>query len=458
MAAVSKSTDRSRSCSIVIPAFNRYELTVNCIRSVRENTRAGTYTLIVVDNGSTDATACLESADIIVHWPENRGFAKACNFGADVVREAKSIVFLNNDTEVAPGWLPALRKSLAMPKAGIAGSFMHYPGGATQHAGIDFIQSPPIVATNIQELMPPGYVPAVSGACMAVRREVWDQLNGFNEAYWNGYEDVDLCLRAQDVGWKTYYDPASQVMHLESQSGPERFAQIGNNMELLQKLFSHLVTAQEGTDILIPAMRAHKLKKLVDTIEQTTPERHSIHFMVTRGSDCHEVLGKSNDLYTVHLDNGDTWGHRLNAMYRKTKESYLFLGSDDSEFCIAWLREALATMGNMQGVVSVNDGVQPEGTLALVSRQYIDQLSGCFDTPNVIIYPGYHHNYSETELFQTARRRHRFAYARTSMVRHMHPINGSAPPDEVYALGNEHSEEDAHLHFERANRLWRMYQ
>lgn len=418
---------------------------------------AGTYTLVVVDNGSEDEMRAFEDADVVIHNPVNLGFARACNQGAAAVPDAKSLVFLNNDTEVAPKWLSALRKSLGMPKAGIAGSFLHYPGGATQHAGIDFIQQPPIAAVNIQELRPPGYVPAVTGACMAVRREVFDALGGFDEGYWNGYEDVDLCLRAQDLGWKTYYDPASQVMHLESQSGPERFAAIGSNMERLQSRFNHLVTRQSGTvAILIPAMRPQLLLHLIENIEAMTPQAHTLHFMVEKDSDCHRVLDK-HPLVNLHLDEGGTWGERLNYMYGMTIEPYVFCGADDIAFQSNWLPQALEVMGDMQGVVSVNDTIRTEGTLPLVSRQYIDQLSGCFDTPNVLIYPGYKHNYSETELYATAMRRGRFRYAQRSFVQHRHPINGSAPHDEVYALGNRNLGHDEHLFNDRAKKLWRKY-
>ena len=148
--------------------------------------------------------------------------------------DATTLVYLNNDTEVAPNWLPALRAQLKLPKVGIAGAFAHYPGGVTQHAGVEFIQSPPLVAQNILEFRPPGYVPAVSAVCMAIKRKAFDAVGGFDEGYWNGYEDIDLCLKVNEAGYKVHDSPDAQVMHYESASGPERFARVGDNIPRLQ--------------------------------------------------------------------------------------------------------------------------------------------------------------------------------------------------------------------------------
>jgi len=110
-------------------------------------------------------------------------------------------------------------------------------------------------------------------------------------------------------------------------------------------------------------------------------------------------------------------------------------------------------MRQVDGVVSVNDVLTGEGTLALVSMRYIREESGCVDTPNVIIYPGYHHNFSERELFLTAQRRNRFAYCAQAVVEHLHWLNGKVPTDDVYVLGQSTWDLDMAMHLSRL-RLW----
>lgn len=68
---------------------------------------------------------------------------------------------------------------------------------------------------------------------MAVHRNCWDQLGGFDESFWNGYEDVDLCIRASRGGWSIRYEPDAVVTHHESASGPERWSRVRENIALL---------------------------------------------------------------------------------------------------------------------------------------------------------------------------------------------------------------------------------
>ena len=131
----------------------------------------------------------------------------------------------------------------------------------------------------------------------------------------------------------------------------------------------------------------------------------------------------------------------------------MFLGADDVQFHPGWLEAAMNTMVAIDGVVAVNDMFNPTGTLALVSRRYIDQQGGTGDDTGAIIHRGYFHNYSETELFNTARHRGRFAYCGASVVEHMHWAPGKSEHDEVYRLGDHHTGQDRDLHLSRQH-LW----
>lgn len=146
------------------------------------------------------------------------------------------LVFLNVDTEPQPGWLPPLVHALSMPGVGIAGSRLVYPDGRLQHAGVD-VHRPggrPVPA-NRQTEREAEDVEAVTAACMAVRRRAFDLAGGFDEGYWNGAEDVDLCLTVRSLGMRVRYEPASVVVHHESATGPERWAAVGANLDRLAR-------------------------------------------------------------------------------------------------------------------------------------------------------------------------------------------------------------------------------
>lgn len=215
--------------SIIIPLFDRVDLTLACIDAIEDNTDHNDYELILVDNGSSDQTALM---DVSVRNPRNRGFAVACNQGARA-STGDVLVFLNNDTEVQPGWLGPLLD--AMP--GVAGPKLVYPDGSIQSAGItvDFSQPPGREAVNNQTDTPGGRVDAVTGACLAIDRATFMDAGGFDAGFWNGYEDVDLCLKAGGA----LFAPESVVIHHESQSDTrERFRAVSDNVRLLRARWS----------------------------------------------------------------------------------------------------------------------------------------------------------------------------------------------------------------------------
>ena len=203
--------------------------------------------------------------------------------------------------------------------------------------------------------------------------------------------------------------------------------------------------------ILIPTLkRPYRLAPLVENIHKTTTIPHKIYFM-TGDIESQQILDELNE--TCFVDHGDTWPNRINALFHKTMEPYVFLCSDYSWFHPGWDSIAMERMEDIDGIVVVNDLHNPNGTLALVSRNYIDTMSGCIDTPNVVIYPGYKHNYSDGELFCTARIRGKWAQCTDSIVEHLHPHAGKAPHDEVYAMGDAWNDGDAATFASRTH-LW----
>jgi GT2 family glycosyltransferase/tetratricopeptide (TPR) repeat protein len=256
--------------SIIIPTLNRLDLTRRCLESIRQDDAGSPYEVIVVDNGSRDGTTEFlktQQADgqlRSVLNSENVGFARACNQGARLAR-GEHLLFLNNDTEVRAGWLDALIEIVQADKnVSAVGSKLLFPDGTIQHAGVAILDDrklpDPLVARHIHYRKPasdPGAsvlcaYPALTAACLLVRRAAFDSIGGFDDGFWNGYEDIDLCFRLSAAGGTLVYQPSSVVVHHESQSGPERFRAVGANIQRLHekwlgKVAPDFVVTPEGS-------------------------------------------------------------------------------------------------------------------------------------------------------------------------------------------------------------------
>jgi GT2 family glycosyltransferase len=205
--------------------------------------------VVVVDDASRDGTAG-RFADhdpelTLVAHRDNRGFATSCNDGAAAAGDVDYLVFLNNDTVPLPGWLDALVDEVdEHPQVAAVGSKLLYPDGTVQHAGVMIGQDrwPRHLYAGF-----PGDHPAVdrsrevvaaTAACLLIRRESFEALGGFDAAYINGYEDIDLCLRlAVERQEKVRYCARSVLYHLESVTrwSDERTAGIEHNSRLFRE-------------------------------------------------------------------------------------------------------------------------------------------------------------------------------------------------------------------------------
>jgi GT2 family glycosyltransferase/2-polyprenyl-3-methyl-5-hydroxy-6-metoxy-1,4-benzoquinol methylase/tetratricopeptide (TPR) repeat protein len=233
-------------CSIIIPVWNKVELTKQCLIQVAEVTRDVHYEVIIVDNASTDETSAFLaslSGDVqVITNEQNLGFSKACNQGAKVAR-ARYLVFLNNDTIPQEGWLQALvEEAQAYPDVAVVGSKLLYPDGTVQHAGVAFARAnslpyhiyrgAPANATVVNQRRE---LQVVTAACMLVRREAFEAVGGFDEGYRNGFEDVDLCLKVRERGGRVVYQPKSVLYHLESQTPGRKAHDAENARRLLDR-------------------------------------------------------------------------------------------------------------------------------------------------------------------------------------------------------------------------------
>ena len=212
--------------SIVIPVYNQIAFTLACIESVLTTPSEFSFEIIVGDDQSSDGTIAAAAVDIPnVRWirhPENLGFVKNCNATAEHAN-GRYIVFLNNDTIVLPGWLDGLIQTLQSDDSiGLTGSKLIYPDGRLQEAGGIFWQDGS--AWNLgrfENPRKPEYcyardVDYISGASVAVPKSLWVKLGGFDEHFAPAYaEDADLAFRIRTEGYRTVYQPRSQLLHFE---------------------------------------------------------------------------------------------------------------------------------------------------------------------------------------------------------------------------------------------------
>ncbi len=211
--------------SIIIPVFNHCSDTRECLASIAQRTDGPAYEVIVVDDGSTDATPELLGRIeglVLLHNDVNLGFIGSCNHGAAAAR-GEFLVFLNNDTLVTAGWLQALRRTFDdIPGTGLAGAMLLYPDGRLQEAGgVIWRDASGWNYGKFDDPDHPRYnfareVDYCSGACLMVRRAAFEQLGGFDTEFKPAYyEDTDLAFKIRHAGQKVIYQPLARIVHHE---------------------------------------------------------------------------------------------------------------------------------------------------------------------------------------------------------------------------------------------------
>ncbi len=241
-----------RICSIIIPVHNKASLTRQCLNSLLgERDSLVQREIIVVDDGSSDLTPeLLRAYDrqiAVVRNETAQGFAGACNAGA-AIATGDYVVFLNNDTIPQPRWLDALVDYIEdRPKCAMVGSKLLFPNDTIQHAGVVFglDRYPHHIyagfpadhpATNVSRRLP-----AVTAACCLIRKEIWLEMGGFDRAFLNGWEDVDLCLRIGLAGHEIHYCAESVIYHFESTSRDLRSPREKENRQLFAERWRPIV-------------------------------------------------------------------------------------------------------------------------------------------------------------------------------------------------------------------------
>jgi GT2 family glycosyltransferase len=225
--------------SIVIPSKDNYKYIKRCLDSVFEDTSYPNFEVILVDTGTTDTKtlglfdAYSKGVDEFrrIQWKSDGAFnfSAACNAGAKAAR-GEYLLFLNDDTSVIDShWLTDLLEQAQRDEVGAVGLKLLFPNKTIQHAGVvlsdrdvafhpfygldentDIFSN--IYINNIRD------VSAVTGACLMVSKNKFEQVGGFDEKLRVTYNDVDLCLKLLDAGYLNVYTPFGRLYHYESVS------------------------------------------------------------------------------------------------------------------------------------------------------------------------------------------------------------------------------------------------
>ena len=222
--------------SIIIPNKDHIEDLKQCIEAVVDKTQYSNYEILVVENNSVEAKTKTGYQEILdqyscvrlLNWNKPFNYAAINNYAA---KEASGeyLLFLNNDiTVINEDWLTELVAEMMQKDVGIVGAKLYYPDNTIQHAGVVIgLGGPAGHAFYGLDRRDVGYayrtkttqdVSAVTAACMLMRKSVFDEIKGFDEQFVVAFNDVDLCLRTIENGYRVIFTPYAEAYHAESKT------------------------------------------------------------------------------------------------------------------------------------------------------------------------------------------------------------------------------------------------
>lgn len=273
--------------TIIIPVYNQFTYTYNCLKSILANSGDVSYEIIIADDVSNDLTTRLsEVAEniTIVRNETNQMFLRNCNNAAKYAK-GEYILFLNNDTQVQENWLQPLVDLIERDdKIGMVGSKLIYPDGTLQEAGgIIWGDGHAWNYGNGQNPNNPEFnyvkeVDYISGASLMIRTKLWKEIGGFDDNFAPAYcEDSDLAFEVRKHGYKLMYQPASVVVHFEGKSngtdtstGIKKY-QVENSKKLAAKWKDEFAKQSLQESDLFHARERSQNKKTILVIDHYVP-------------------------------------------------------------------------------------------------------------------------------------------------------------------------------------------
>jgi GT2 family glycosyltransferase len=243
--------------SLIVPTRDQFEVVSRCVSSILEKTSYPNYEIVVLDNRSEDRETLdylraveKHEAVRVIRYDHPFNFSAINNFGAQ--KASGSILGLvNNDIEVlSPDWLSEMVSHAIRPEIGCVGAKLYYPDDRIQHAGVILgIGGVAGHSHKYTHKSSPGYfsrlllvqnLSAVTAACMVVRKSVFNQVGGLNESDLAiAFNDVDLCLRIRQAGYRNLWTPFAELIHHESisrgaEDSPEKIERFNRETEYMK--------------------------------------------------------------------------------------------------------------------------------------------------------------------------------------------------------------------------------
>ena len=223
--------------SIIIPTWNTADITIKCIEAINKFLPKDFFELIIVDNSSTDNTVSkikklihslkIKNCKLKIN-SSNLGFSKANNIGAKIA-VGDYLLFLNSDMElIDPSLIKMIDYLKLNPKVGLIGPQFLNPNLTIQGSVL-----PPQTPLNALKeywlgskgsytkyyLNNTSSVNSISGGAILIKKEIFDQISGWDERYFFYYEDLELCRQVKKIGKEIIYFPESKVIHRHGASG-----------------------------------------------------------------------------------------------------------------------------------------------------------------------------------------------------------------------------------------------
>ena len=227
---IKRQLHEAKKISIIIPVRDRVDLLARCLDSLTNKTSYAPYEIVVVDNDSQsdEARAYFSSfPHTLLRYGGPFNFSAINNFAVEQT-DSPWLLFLNNDTEIIDAdWLTLMAEHIQRPEIGAVGPKLLYPDDTVQHAGIvmgvggiaehAFRGSPADAPGVCRQLQTTRNYSAVTGACLLTRRDVFEEVGGFDEEQLPvTFSDVDLCLKMRRAGYRVVYVPFAKLYHHES--------------------------------------------------------------------------------------------------------------------------------------------------------------------------------------------------------------------------------------------------
>ncbi|MEW6994812.1 glycosyltransferase [Colwelliaceae bacterium MEBiC 14330] len=243
--------------SIIIPTKNGQALVKQCIDSIYSLTDYKNFEILLVDNQSDEPQALeyfkqleIEQKVTLLRYDSPFNYSAINNYAVKQVN-GSIIVLMNNDIQViTANWLTEMVSHCLRYDIGCVGAKLYYPNNTIQHAGV--VTGIGGVAGHSHKYFPkehPGYFKrlkitqnfsAVTAACLAVRKSVFDEVNGLNEQDLTiAFNDVDFCLKVQSKGYRNLWTPYAEMIHHESVSrgaedNPEKIKRFNNEVNYMK--------------------------------------------------------------------------------------------------------------------------------------------------------------------------------------------------------------------------------